>query len=150
VFQCKQTTGTPVTHAIQEFLWVSHHQGCQSWCLLCKKVRRFYRLPGVLIPADPEIAQISSCHALPSILVLVLIPLDRNESTRASKLLWGGYFLMSIVLRQVSVSLLNFTRAPWLLTGAEITLTASSDMGEWKLNVDAHQLADLRHSHFYL
>jgi len=45
---------------------------------------------------------------------------------------------MSIVLRQVSVSLLNFTRAPWLLTGAEITLTASSDMGEWKLNVNAH------------
>jgi len=137
VFQCKQTTGTPVIHAIQEFLWVAHHQGCPSWCLLCKKVRRFYRLPGVLIPADPEIAQMS-CHALPSILVLVLIPLDRNESTRASKLLWGGYFLMSIVLRQVSVSLLNFTRAPWLLTGAEITLTASSDMGEWKLNVNAH------------
>ena len=34
----------------------------------------------------------------------------------------------------------------WLLTGTEITLIASLDMGEWKLNLNAHPY----HSHFYL
>jgi len=116
-----------VIHAIWEFLWVAYHQGCQSWCLLCKKVRCFYRLPGAPIPADPEIAQVTSCHALPSILVLVLIPLDRNGSICASKLLRGGYHPMSIVFvwgEFLSVSWISLEQ-----TGAEITLIASSDNG---------------------
>ena len=92
------------------------------------------------------------------IIVLVQIPSDRNLlSTHSCLKIVTGRLLSDVYCFSSEVS---FCRSPgfhlstmivlWLLTCAEITVIVSLDMGEWKLNLNAHWPADPCHSHIYL
>ena len=142
VFECKQMTRT----YDRERLWIAYHRSCQSWCLFCKKVRGFYRTAwsSHFGQSRNDTGNIISCHA-PSILVLVQIPNStRPKWTHACPKILTRRLLSDVHcfrLRRVSVSLLDFTPAPWWFP-AENTLRASLDMGSTLTSTSIYEIDD--------